>query len=148
MRLAVRLLGNEADAEDAVQESLIDALLGLATYDRKLGTFKAWVSGLVKNRCKRIRRERDAVSTVALDEAIEIAGGDPLDAIIAEETANETRAAIANLPKAQREAFEMHADGKSAKEIACLTGGTVKSIERKIERARAKLRGDLSPFCA
>lgn len=146
VQLATRLLGNEADAEDAVQEALIDALLGLARWEQR-GSFKTWLCGYVKQECRRIRRERDAVPTVALDAAIDIAGADPLDAIIAEETANEARAAIAKLPKAQREAFEMYADGKSAKEIARVMGITEGAAHQKVIRAQKKLRTEMGTFC-
>jgi RNA polymerase sigma-70 factor, ECF subfamily len=51
MRLARRLLGHPADAEDVVQEALLHAFLGLHEV-RLTDRFGAWLLGIVVNLCR------------------------------------------------------------------------------------------------
>ena len=60
IRLARRLLGDSADAEDVVQEALPQAFLG--SHDlRRPERFGAWLLGIVVNSCRMQLRSRHAV---------------------------------------------------------------------------------------
>lgn len=146
LRAATRTVG-EADAEDAVQEALCDAMVGMGKFDESKGRVKAWFMGYVKKECEKILRERRSIPTVALDEALEMMGEDPMEILGANEVAEEVRAAIAKLPGGQREAFEMYADGKCAKEIAQIMGTTEMSVNMRIHKAKVKLRKELFSLC-
>jgi RNA polymerase sigma-70 factor (ECF subfamily) len=55
--LAHRLLGNRADAEDAVQESLVSAWRRLPEF-RRQAAFRSWMYRIVTNRCLSVLRAR------------------------------------------------------------------------------------------
>src|SRR5687768_1697114 len=67
-RLARRLTGNAEDAEDQLQETLVDAYRAFHTY--RAGTrFYSWVARIMSNNhLDRVRRKRHPV--VSLDQAI------------------------------------------------------------------------------
>jgi RNA polymerase sigma factor (sigma-70 family) len=61
MRFARHLLGEPADAEDAVQETFVRAYRGLRGY-RERDSFRAWLFQILVNRCRTAgatRRRRD-----------------------------------------------------------------------------------------
>lgn len=51
-RVCLALLGSQTEAEDALQETLLDALEGLAGF-RGEGSLRAWLSGFARRRCAR-----------------------------------------------------------------------------------------------
>src|SRR5919199_3131268 len=56
-RVAYRLLGNEADALDAVQEGFVKALTHLAGFQGR-STFKTWLMRVVSNAALDLGRQR------------------------------------------------------------------------------------------
>src|SRR5215468_4747135 len=62
-RLCMALLGSQADADEAVQETLLRAHRAMATY-RAEGSVKAWLCGIARHVCAHIletrRRAREA----------------------------------------------------------------------------------------
>jgi len=61
-RLALSILEDPADAEEATQDSFVAALMGLASYQGR-AAFKTWLFAIALNRCRgrlraRQRRER------------------------------------------------------------------------------------------
>lgn len=139
-RYAVRMLGNEADAEEAVQDAFVRGHRSLArcTDGERFG---AWLFGILVNRCRthgaqRARRER----TVIHDELA------VLNASVAH-TANDDawRDAIAwaldQLPTPQREAFLLkHVEDLSYDEMTPLTGASVPALKMRVARARQELQ--------
>src|SRR5258707_3541546 len=65
-RVAFRLLGNEADALDAVQEGFIKALTHLQGFQGR-SSFKTWLLRLVSNAALDVGRQRGRRETVSLD---------------------------------------------------------------------------------
>jgi RNA polymerase sigma-70 factor, ECF subfamily len=51
-RLCMALLGRQADAEEALQETLLQAYRGMAAY-RADGTVRAWLFGIARRVCAR-----------------------------------------------------------------------------------------------
>ena len=70
-RVAYRLLGNEADALDAVQEGFVKALTHLHGFQGR-SSFKTWLLRVVSNAALDLGRQRGRRETVSLDAA----GGD------------------------------------------------------------------------
>src|SRR5256886_15905959 len=65
-RVAYRLLGNEADALDAVQEGFIKALTHLAGFQGR-SSFKTWLLRVVSNAALDLGRQRGRRELVSLD---------------------------------------------------------------------------------
>jgi RNA polymerase sigma-70 factor (ECF subfamily) len=68
-RLCMALLGSQADADEATQETLLRAHRGMATY-RGEGSVKAWLCGIARHVCVGMlesrRRGRDAATGAAI----------------------------------------------------------------------------------
>jgi len=139
-RYAVRMLGNEADAEEAVQDAFVRGYRSLARCtdgDR----FGAWLFGILVNRCRthgaqRARRERAVVH----DEYAVLNASVPHTA---EQDAwrDAIAWALAQLPVAQREAFLLkHVEDHSYEEMAALTGASVPALKMRVARARQELQ--------
>src|SRR5690348_14116206 len=65
-RVAYRLLGNEADALDAVQEGFVKALTHLAGFQGR-SSFKTWLLRVVSNAALDLGRQRGRRESVSLD---------------------------------------------------------------------------------
>jgi RNA polymerase sigma-70 factor (ECF subfamily) len=56
--LAIQILGNVSDAEDAVHDALATALGRPGSYDSRKGPLNAWFLRIVRNRCIDLLRKR------------------------------------------------------------------------------------------
>src|SRR5687768_5546661 len=65
-RVAFRLLGQEADALDAVQEGFIKALTHLTSFQGR-SSFKTWLLRVVTNAALDLGRQRGRRETLSLD---------------------------------------------------------------------------------
>src|ERR1041385_4515543 len=65
-RVAHRLLGNEADALDAVQEAFVKALVHLPSFQGR-SSFKTWVLRVVSNAALDLGRQRGRRETLSMD---------------------------------------------------------------------------------
>ena len=66
--LALRILSNSHDAEDATQEALLRAMQSLGSY-RSSGTFDRWILKIASNTCMDRLRQRKTFRVVADSEA-------------------------------------------------------------------------------
>src|SRR5215472_11347022 len=67
-RVAFRLLGNEADALDAVQEGFVKALTHLRGFEGR-SSFKTWLLRVVSNAALDLGRQRGRREALSLDAA-------------------------------------------------------------------------------
>ncbi len=142
-RYAVRMLGDMADAEDALQDTFVRGYRSLARCDDP-GRFGAWIFGILVNRCRthgaqRARRQRVLVHD---DGALAVA------AVTHTEDQDAWREAIhwalEQLPTDQREAFLLkHVEELSYEEMEELTGARVSALKMRVLRAREALRQHL-----
>src|ERR1700719_2316265 len=65
-RVAHRLLGNEADALDAVQEAFVKALTHLPSFQGR-SSFKTWLLRVVSNAALDLGRQRGRRETLSMD---------------------------------------------------------------------------------
>jgi RNA polymerase sigma-70 factor (ECF subfamily) len=137
-RYAVRMLGDPADAEYAVQETFVRAFRSRAKC--RPDGFGSWVFGILVNRCRtqaarRARRER---VVVASEEAVARAVVECTDA---QEWRQTIAWALVQLPTDQREAFLLkHVEDLSYEEMQSLTGTRVPALKMRVFRAREELR--------
>ena len=139
-RYAVRMLGNQADAEEALQETFVRGYrsLGRCTEPERFG---AWLFGILVNRCRtagaqRARRER----TLVADEGAiaRAAVWDESDRYAWREA---IRWALGRLVPAHREAFLLkHVEDLSYEEMVQVTGASVPALKMRVSRAREELR--------
>jgi RNA polymerase sigma-70 factor (ECF subfamily) len=140
-RYAVRMLGSQADAEDAVQETFVRAYrsLGRCTDPDRFG---AWVFGIMVNRCRtigaqRARRERVHVA----DEAAVLRAATTDDPAGRQALREAITDALARIPAMLREAFLLkYVEDLSYDEMAEVTGASVPALKMRVLRARAELQ--------
>ncbi len=140
-RLAARILGSTADAEDVLQEAYVKAYRALSEgrFDERAGV-QTWFRRIVTNACidaLRRRAARPAGEDTALENGRFDSGLDP-----------EARAALSelgswldDLPPEQRAALVLCAvEGLTAPEAADALACTVGAVEQRLVRARSALR--------
>lgn len=139
--IALRVLGNRADAEEAAQDAFVRAYRALEGYEperiRAL-RLRAWLATIVVNVCRnRTRVRRVATTQLAFEPGAEPAA-DPL----ARRDLRDTWAALlARLPPAQRTAIVLrHVDGLSYAEMAEALGRPEGTLKAQVHRGLAALR--------
>jgi RNA polymerase sigma-70 factor (ECF subfamily) len=132
----LRLLGRRADAEDAVQETWLRAVRGLAGFRRE-SSFATWLTGIAIRCALEILRKRQAWCGADAPEVVITRGPD---------LAIDLDRAIADLPDGYRLVFLLHdVEGLTHEEIGQLLfiePGTSKS---QLFHARRALRSRLRP---
>ena len=142
--VALRLLGNAADAEDLLQEIFLAAHRKLDTFrgESALGT---WLYRLATNLCLdhlRSRAGRSSQITDALDDAPGLF--DSATSTLAEQTVTkmDLERALARLPEGCRAAFVLHdVQGLEHREVAEILGIAEGTSKSQVHKARMKLRG-------
>jgi RNA polymerase sigma factor (sigma-70 family) len=147
-KLARRILGDAVDAEDVIQEALIQAFLGLDSL-RAPDRFGPWLLGIVVNQSRmRLRARRDWHSAEdwhggRVPEDFTAADLQPSPEAIyeARELQSIVLAAIAALSADQAQAVRLHyVDGLTLGEIGRLIGVPGGAIKVRLHRARVRLR--------
>jgi RNA polymerase sigma-70 factor (ECF subfamily) len=133
-RVALRMLGSRADAQDAVQETFVRAWRALPRF-RQDSAISTWLYRIVTRRAlDKIASRR---STRTLDEVEVEAGPDPAQAAEDQERLRAVRRAIAKLPPDQRAALVLREfEGLSYQEVAQVLGASLPAIKTRIHRAR------------
>jgi RNA polymerase sigma-70 factor (ECF subfamily) len=136
----MRMLGNGADAEEALQDTFVRGYRSLArcTDPERFG---AWLFGILVNRCRtygaqRARRQRLVVTDDAALASASVGHTEDRDAW------REAIAwAVAQLSQDQREAFLLkHVEDLSYEEMRDLTGARIPALKMRVMRARQELR--------
>jgi RNA polymerase sigma-70 factor (ECF subfamily) len=151
-RVAYRLLGNEADALDAVQEGFVKALTHLDGFQGR-SSFKTWLLRVVGNAALDLGRQRGRREMVSLDrperpenvpeQLLQIEDhGRHLEQ---EDLRGQLTEALARLPEAQRQTFVLFADaGLSYREVAETLGISIGTVMSRLFYARQRLRALLN----
>jgi RNA polymerase sigma-70 factor (ECF subfamily) len=143
-RFGLRMCGNEDDARDVLQETLLTAFQKVHTFrgDAQLST---WLYQIARNFCARSRR--GAPAAVGEQEAAAVASPDaPPDAEVhAKQIGALLQSAILTLPESQREVLVLRdVEGLSAEEAAQVIGIEIGALKSRLHRARLDLRGKLA----
>ncbi len=144
--VAYRLAGNQADAEDVVQEALLRVKRGLVNYAP--GSLQGWLARIVTNVfLDEVRRRKRRPQTALPDDPDRVlAGGPAADDDLAMRTLpDHLQAALAALPEEFRVAVVLcDVAGLSYREIADQTAVPVGTVRSRVHRGRLRLREVLS----
>jgi len=146
-RLAYRLAGNRADAEDLTQETFVRVFRSLAQYSP--GTFEGWLHRITTNLFLDMVRRRQRIRFDALpeDAGDRLAGTDagPEQAYDEMHLDPEIQAALDALPPDFRVAVVLcDLEQLSYEEIAATLGVKVGTVRSRIHRGRVLLREALA----
>jgi RNA polymerase sigma-70 factor (ECF subfamily) len=149
-RVALRLLGHEADALDAVQEGFIKALTHLNSFQGR-SSFKTWLMRVVSNAALDVGRQRGRHEVLSLDhsaagkcDACRVAMPNPAQGLEQADLRRLLQQALQHLPDAQRQTFVLHADGGlSYREVAEVLGISIGTVMSRLYYARQRLRAYL-----
>lgn len=138
--LALTMLRDRDDAEDAAHAAFVSVFERLASFDAGRGAFRPWLLRIVRNGCaNRLRRRRPKALR---HEPTHAHGPDALAE--ADETTRALDAALAALPLHQRTAFVLaEIEALPHVEIAAIEGVAVGTVKSRVARARAALRATL-----
>ncbi|HTJ41211.1 MAG TPA: sigma-70 family RNA polymerase sigma factor [Kofleriaceae bacterium] len=145
-RFALRMCGNEDDARDTLQETMIAAFRGLSGF-RGEARLSTWLYQIARSFC--IKQRRPGASVRADGEVPEGAAApedcEPDAKAHAREIGAALAAALAALAPAYREAVVLRdVEGLSADEAAEVAGVEVGALKSRLHRGRMELRANLA----
>jgi RNA polymerase sigma-70 factor (ECF subfamily) len=153
-RVAYRLLGNESDALDAVQDGFVKALVHLPRFQGR-SSFKTWLLRVVSNASLDLGRQRGRREMLSMD-ALRLCGQDecePRESPVPErnlelaDLRRQLNKALEQIPAAQRQTFVLHAEGElSYREIAEVLGISIGTVMSRLFYARQRLKSIMDPW--
>ncbi|MCB0032660.1 MAG: sigma-70 family RNA polymerase sigma factor [Anaerolineales bacterium] len=157
-RLALRLMKNEADAEDVVQETFINALNGIDTFEAR-SKLSTWLYRIAYNNALMRLRVKEPLFLSVESTLAEDGVGPPTPKQLFDwcclperdlrtaEVRHELEAAIQALPVTLRPVFVLRElEGLSTQETAEALDLSTAVVKKRLQRARHWLRERLSDF--
>ena len=148
-----RMVRNQEETQDLVQEAFIKAYKALRTFNKQY-SFSTWLFKIASNNCiDHLRKKR--LSTISIDAPIETMDGsitqdipdstyNPEKDIIRNEVINTIHHTIDQLPKKYREVINLrHKQDRSYEEIAKELDLPIGTVKARIFRAREILKKSL-----
>lgn len=158
--LALKLLGDEQEAEDVLQETFLNAFKAIDRFEGR-SQLSTWLYRIAYNASLMRLRKREKMATFSLDEPLSGSGEEhvsrplvdwsmmPDDQLLSAEAQQEMDRAITGLPEILRSAFVLRdIQGMSGQETAEVLGITVQAVKNRLHRARLRLREQLSDYFA
>jgi len=148
--LAFRLLGNEQDARDAAQDTLVNIWQSRHRWSKR-GAVSTWAYRITTNQCLNRLRSRKRWRLLSIGARLDDSG-DTIDVplpsenlpdidIEKSEATQRLKIAIGKLPPRERAAILLrHDQGLSGKEVAAVLNTTVYGVDSLLFRARKRLR--------
>jgi len=142
LRLALRVVGDPAEAEDVAQEAFLRAWRAAARFDPDRARASTWLHRIVLNLAiDRTRRRRAAPPSLDLAEGLPDPAAGPDAGLDAEAEREALDAALAELPPRQRAAVALaYEAGLSGAEAAAALSVSERALEGLLRRARLLLR--------
>jgi RNA polymerase sigma-70 factor (ECF subfamily) len=138
--IALRILGNVADAEDVVQDTMLKVWTHRGRWQHGRAKFSTWLYRVVSNRCIDLRRKPRTENVDAVPEVAD-AKPDASSVIERNEVNNLLEVAMQRLPEQQRLAVILsYHENMSNGEIAEVMDTTVAAVESLLKRGRQQLR--------
>ena len=158
--LSLKLLGDEQEAEDVLQETFLSAFRAIDRFEGR-SKLSTWLYRIAYNASLMQIRKRGRMTTFSLDRPLsgeELEGESPTrhlvdwsavpdDQLLTVEARQEMDQAIGDLPESLRATFVLRdIQGLSGAETADILGITVQAVKNRLHRARLRLRGTLSSY--
>jgi RNA polymerase sigma-70 factor (ECF subfamily) len=149
--IARRMVGNDADAGDVVQEAFLRVMRYLRTYDPSQ-PFEAWLAQIIRNvylRSLRVEARRRSVplsegageDSLALEEVLADPEPGPQEAVEAAERRDQVQEALQALSAPLRMAVILvDLEGMEREEAARALECSLSALDVRLHRARARLR--------
>jgi RNA polymerase sigma-70 factor, ECF subfamily len=156
-RVARRIMRNDEDAEDVVQESFERAFIHLKSFKGD-SRFSTWLSRIAINAALMKLRKKDHLRDVSLDESpepeqpssridVEDQGPNPEQLYAQRERQRILSEAMSDLTPGMRKAFELRElDERSTEETARMMGISVGAVKARLFHGRRKLREKLKRY--
>lgn len=138
--VALRMLRNQANAEDVAQEALVKAWTHRHSWQAGKAKFSTWLYRVVFNRCIDLTRRP---AGACLDDVAEPLDERPdsVETIHRRQVYDRLGQAMAGIPEQQRAALTLsYFDDLGNAEIAEIMGTTVQAVESLLKRGRQGLR--------
>lgn len=153
LAVSIKVIGDQAAAEDVLQETFWRVWRSASTYQPQRGSFTGWLFRIARNLSIDAYRRRNArpPQMVVTDDADSILDqvADP-DMDVAEQAQSllknrQVRDAMSSLPRVQRQVIEMaYFYGMTRQEIAEVTGEALGTIHTRARLGLQKLREELA----
>ncbi len=149
--LLLRMLGDPDDAREVLQETFLQIWNRASMFDRSRGSEIAWLLSIARSRAidrlrsrkTRSTRENEAGREISIRTS-DVERPESLDNAILSEEKKAVRAALEELPEAQRIALELaYFDGLSQTEIAERLAQPLGTIKTRMQLGMKKLRARL-----
>lgn len=156
-RLAIKMLGNEQDAEDVLQETFLKAFRSIGSFQGN-AHISTWLYRIATNEALMlIRKGRPESSHVQIEEDVESEenpslqivdwGSLPEDQLLSSESIHYLNRLIQSLTPALRIVFILRdVMDQSVQETAEVLGISESAVKTRLSRARLKLRQELSEY--
>ena len=146
--LARRILADEALAQDVVQEVFLSLWRDAERFDARRGTVATYLLSMTHHRAVDVvRREENQRRWRASDEMLELTpdpGAGVEGEVEASERRAEVRAALQELPPAQREALALaYFGGYTQREVASLVGVPLGTVKTRMAAGMRRLKDAL-----
>jgi RNA polymerase sigma-70 factor (ECF subfamily) len=148
--LILRIVGEETEAEDVLQDVFAQAFRQASRYDASRGAVAAWLLTMARSRAidrlraRRARVEARTREVQALDEMADVRP-DAASVMLDEEQSRLVRQALGDLPLLQRIAIELaYYEGLSHTEIAERLEQPLGTVKTRIRQGLLKLRDVLT----
>ena len=149
LRFARNMMGNEQDAEEPVQEAVVQSHESIPRF-REDARFDPWLFRILANRCRtllsRAKRHRSLIEYGDVPLAVAAATAPVgVDDAFGADWAEEVRIVLETLPPEQKEAFLLrHVEDLSYEDIAAITGAGQSALRMRVKRACDTLRRRLA----
>jgi RNA polymerase sigma-70 factor (ECF subfamily) len=142
--IAYRIVRNQQDAEDTVQEAFVAAFVAIHSFDNAR-PFAPWINRIVARKALNALEKRRVRQSDALSPDISDGRATPYDDAARTQVAARVRAALTRLPPRQRTIVELvELEGYTAVEAAHMLGITPATARWHLHEARNTLRGLLA----